>query len=79
MKEYNVTMPFAGTMSIIVEAETEEEAKEKFYEQVNRTDISLHFNDIDKIGAETEWDFYEKLLEGNFCYVWNTRMEIEEC
>jgi len=76
MKTYSVLMPFAGSMTLEVEAENEDDAKEKFYEEIEQ--VSFKMAETDKKGIDVCWDFHEKIVGGNVCYAeWNN-MEIEE-
>tara|TARA_Y100000310_G_scaffold60643_1_gene55978 strand:+ start:10077 stop:10313 length:237 start_codon:yes stop_codon:yes gene_type:complete len=76
--EYLVTMPIAGTVSVEVEADSPEEAKEKFYEKCD--DFKLIPNNDE---VETEWSFYEWAIatgrgQVHGSHVWDTEMTIEE-
>ena len=79
-REFQITMPLAGALFLTVQAENEDEAKEKFYEKVNSTDVRIEFNhdELNKIGADVEWDFYEKITSGNVCHCQYHDMEIED-
>jgi acyl-coenzyme A thioesterase PaaI-like protein len=78
-KEFEEKMPFAGTIKIIVEAENEEQAKVKFHEIVNKgSGLGFDKREVEEKQAEIEWEFYEKLIQGNVAYVWNTEMKITE-
>jgi hypothetical protein len=73
-KTFSVKMPFCGYIEIVVEAATEEAAKQKFYEEYDKTDglhnaMQLHHG---------EWDFLEEILKGNVFYGVLNRMEITE-
>lgn len=74
-KEFTVSIPFAGYMSKTVIANSEKEAKEKFYEAAS--DIRFEIETLEKMDG-IEWEFYEKLVQGNVCYTYYTQMEIEE-
>ena len=56
MRKIIVSMPFVGRLSLEVEAETEEEALEAFYNTVDGLDTE---------GADVQWNFYEHVIEGN--------------
>lgn len=66
MKKYGVSIPIAGYVYKEVEAETKEEALEKAFDE--------GFED-DEIA---ELDMYDKLIEGNICYTYNTSAYAEE-
>ncbi len=72
MKTYEVTKPIAGYVVLTVEAESEEQAKQDFYKKVD--DLTLE--QIMKQSDDSEWDFYEKLVEGNIFYGTYYEMEI---
>ena len=61
-------MPIAGAVSAEIEAESPEKAKELFYENWSN----------DNPDYQLEWDFYEKVIEGNVCYVPYHKMDIDE-
>lgn len=66
MKKYGVSIPVAGYVYKEVEAESKEEALEKAFDE--------GYND-DEIA---ELDMYDVLVEGNVCYTYHTKVEIEE-
>jgi hypothetical protein len=64
MKKYNVTIPIAGHAYVEVEAENEEDAKEKA---------------MDKTTTDIEWEYLDQFNKGNVCYCpspWE--IEVEE-
>lgn len=66
MKEYTVTIPIAGHAIVTVEADSEEQAKEKAFKEVTSDHIEA-------------WETLESFNSGNVCYCpqpW--RVEIEE-
>lgn len=64
-KLYKITMPIAGSAYGEVEAESENEALELFY-------------DLDQGEMEIQWEYYETLCGGNVLYTpWN-KVEVEE-
>jgi len=63
MKNFTVTMPFAGAMIATVEAKNEKEAIDKFYEKV--TNCGFKSDELDKVDAEVEWEFYQSMGRGN--------------
>lgn len=56
MSTYRVSMPLVGVVTLEVEAENEEIAIERFYEE---------FKDLDDENCYSEWDFCEKIVSGN--------------
>ena len=66
MKNFAVSVPIAGFIYIEVEAENEEEAKQKAFE----SDAGVR--DIE------EWDMHEKIVEGNIFHGSLNEIEIEE-
>ena len=64
-KVFFVEVPFAGTLSTYVTAESEEEAIQK------ALDDGVRFESIRMSGLWEldEWDVYEHLFEGNVSYV----------
>ena len=73
MNKYNITMPFAGHVSMEVEAENKDQVVEKFYEMFDSLPEGLRSREID-----VEWDFYQSLSTGNVSHVSQDEMEIEE-
>jgi hypothetical protein len=74
MKLYTITKPFAGYVTKAVEADSEEEAIAKFNELV----WQLEFKDnVLNLVDHIEYDFYDKVVEGNICYLDHHEMEIE--
>ncbi len=72
-KEYEVLIPVAGAVSVMVEAESEEEAVQKALE------VDCVFNVISKDGAELhEIDFYEQITQGNILYAPYNEIEADE-
>lgn len=72
-KEYQVLIPIAGCIAVTVEAENEEEAKEKAFEEdwaveLSGPNVELH-----------ELEPLEKIVEGNVCYAPQWYVEVEEC
>lgn len=70
-REYTITMPFTGTITRTVVAESEEQAKDEFLETTGLTDL---------INGEADgvWEFCEAIVEGNVFYGVQREMEIEE-
>ena len=75
-KEYFVRMPFAGVISALVEAESEEDAIEKAL----KSDVKIDLEEGDtNNGVEVEeWDLYKRTVEGNVCYTPLWEAEAEE-
>lgn len=75
MKEFTVTMPFAGAITVVVEAENEEQAEQNFYEKVDSVCL---FDPVacDKISADVDWDFYPKMQDGNVRHYQYAEIEI---
>ena len=65
MSKYIVSIPIAGTITFNVEAENEEDAIEKAWDE-----------SIDD--GELEYELYEHLTEGNVRHFWNNDIEVEE-
>ena len=68
MREYIVAMPIAGVVYLTVQAESEKQAIEKFYED---------FDTLDKADSY-EWDFYKKMSQGNLRYYNHDTVEVED-
>ena len=77
MKKYTVIMPFAGAITLTIEAKSEAEAKENFYKKVDNK-ITFDRKALEEIEAVAEWDFYTKITEGNVCNAEYSEMEIFE-
>lgn len=72
-KEYQVLIPIAGCISVTVEAESEEEAKEKAFEEDWRVDLSgpnVELHELEPL---------EQIVEGNICWAPQRSVEVEEC
>jgi len=74
MRNYTVQMPFAGTVTISVQAENKEEAIKEFYKKASG--ISFNSEKLTEINADAEFDYYETLIEGNVCNIYNTKVEV---
>lgn len=74
-KEYYVTMPFAGSVSMTIEAESEEEAINNFQAEFDKLDDGINDPNI-----EVELNFHEKMHEGNVAYytTWKATAAEEE-
>lgn len=62
-KEFTIMMPFTGVAIRTVEAETEEEAIEKFHEEVTSSDFE-------------QWECVEQIVKGNVFYGVRNEMDI---
>lgn len=65
MKEYSILMPITGTIYKEVQANSEEEALEKFYQ------LETSADDIEA------WDMHEHIVKGNVFYGELNSVEIE--
>lgn len=78
MKSYLITMPFAGSVTMSVDADNEEHAKGIFYDRMGDFNM-IDWKGLHKIDAEIdEWDFYQKITSGNVLHVPCNEMSIEE-
>lgn len=78
MRNYTVTMPLCGAICLNVEAETEEQAIEKFRDEMDKVSV-FNWQEMNKAGAEiVEWDFYEKMISGNVRHFRHNEVEVEE-
>lgn len=68
---YLVTIPIAGRIVVEVKADSKEAAKEAAWDK-------LSAGAADEEGADIEWEFYDKLVEGNICRSHWTHTEVEE-
>ena len=66
MKKYGVSIPVSGYVYKEVEAESKEEALEKAFDEGYKDD------------EIAELDMYDVLVEGNVCYTYHTKVEVEE-
>jgi len=69
-------MPFAGAITVSIQAENEEQVKQKFYDVVDGIDFD--WNKLSEIGADIEWEFYEKMTEGNIRHFQYNELDISE-
>ena len=74
MAEFTVIMPFAGAITVTVEAENQHDAIGKFYEKVENVRFSTE--EVEKIDADINWDFYETMGQGNVNYYQFNEVEI---
>jgi hypothetical protein len=75
MKKFGITMPFTGIAYREIEAETEEEAIEKF---LDTTSLPTMTKDTETDADVEEWAFTETIVEGNVFYGCRNEVEIEE-
>ena len=73
-KEYWVRIPLAGSIAINVEAESEEEAKEKAFSSDWNISIESEKNSVELEGL----DLYESIVTGNVLHAPLNEVEIEE-
>lgn len=66
MKAYRVEIPMTGVLHVDVEAESQEEAVKKAYEQAN---LSKHLH---------EMDVHTRVTEGNICHAIQNAMDVYE-
>ncbi len=72
-KEYLVTIPIAGAVNVVIEADSEAEAKEKALNVPFTCDIES------EAGLElVEIDVYEKITSGNVMYAPYNNIKVEE-
>lgn len=71
-KSFWVTMPIAGSVALEVEADSEEEAIENFYTAYEKT------KGLEDRSVEYNWEFYEKMHNGNVAYYEHWEVEVEE-
>ena len=80
MKRFLVTMPFTGTVTLEVEAETEEEAIEGFYRQWEEERKDAVKRGV-AFGLDTEaqeWSFVERICRGNVFSCVRNEVEAED-
>ena len=73
MGKYFVTMPLAGKVTLEVEAENEQHAVDMFYDEFAKLEKGIN----DPI-CDTEWEFYEELVEGNCVHTYYTKVDVED-
>lgn len=76
MKKFYVTMPFAGSVTMAVDANNRDSAIEAFYE--NSDQVRFDTDMLDQIGATVEFEFYETLVEGNVLYPYCNKVDVDE-
>jgi len=72
MRKYEVVMPFTGSAYMEVEAETAEQAKEKFWETAEL------IVDTKATNVDVEIEFTEHVTRGNVCYAVLSEVSVEE-
>jgi hypothetical protein len=79
MKTYTVDLPFVGYITLTVEAENEEQAKELAFDTYMEIKTP---RDMQPDGVEDvfvgEFDFVKQVIRGNVCYAPLNDMSIEE-
>jgi len=65
LKEFCVSVPIAGYAVVVVDAESEDEAKKKALESVTLEDME-------------SWEALEQIVEGNCFYGPMNKIEVEE-
>lgn len=76
-KTYGVNMPIAGYVYLEVEAEDKEQAKEAFYSKTSKM-LDTHDDIFSHPEIDGFWEFYEKTVSGNVCFLNHTEVDIEE-
>ncbi len=71
-KTYGVSIPIAGYIYIEVDAENKDEAATKAFDEMGEMSQEEWY------GLIQELECYEKLVQGNVCYAYHTRVEVEE-
>ena len=71
-KEYFVSVPFSGYISVAVKADSEEEAKDQAFE----VDFDINFKSRNSELVELE--LHERIVQGNVCYAVLREVEVEE-
>lgn len=71
MKIWNVEVPIAGYVSVEVEADDYNEAKQKGWQKVNK------FENEELLENIQELETYSRLVEGNVCYVYHNKIDAE--
>jgi hypothetical protein len=66
---YTVVIPIAGSLSIDVEADSEEEAKEVAWGK---------YDEAGEDAGELEWEAHECIAEGNVCHASTNEIEVIE-
>ena len=73
MSEKIVMLPFAGHLEVYVDAEDDEDAIAKAYEK--ELGIKLQSENENEVYIAV-YDIYEKIVEGNICYVYQKEIEV---
>lgn len=74
MKNFIVTIPFTGVISVEIEAETQEEAESK---ALNECDLKLDWSS--ELGYDLdEWETHKKIVQGNICYANQSEINSQE-
>ena len=73
-KEYEVLIPLTGYVSVIVEAESSEEAKDKAFVEDFYIDLKSESNNVQL----QEFETHEHIVRGNVFYGTLNEIEVEE-
>ena len=68
-QNYTVSIPIAGRICIEVTAVSAKAAIEAAWAELNE-------GAANKPGADIEWEFFSKLVEGNVCHAPHTEVEV---
>lgn len=69
MRTFTVSIPIAGAISIGVEAESEEGAKDAAWEK---------YNNEGSDAGDVSWDAFEFITQGNVCHAPTNSVEVYE-
>jgi hypothetical protein len=79
MKDYVVKVPIAGFVEISLEAKNDKEAQEKGYKLAIEAigDFAIKKESVPIVN---EWNVecFEKIVEGNFCWLSCTKIEVND-
>jgi hypothetical protein len=67
VNKYIVSVPLTGAIHVEVEAASAKEAEERAWDKINEHG--------EKAG-EVEWEFHEKVTEGNICHAFLDEIEV---
>lgn len=71
-RKWHVSVPIAGSFTVEVSADDEAGAIEAAWDKINDIEGAP-----EKVG-HVEWEFHEKIVEGNVCHVSMTEPQVEE-
>jgi len=72
MKQYSVTLPVAGSITVYVEAESEEQAVDLAFEKQD-----WHVETGEGTEAGEHWEAMKRIGSGNVCYAPCREMSVE--